>query len=82
VLYTGIFKYTAGTKSNSCIFLTDEKGEVPGKMDLLVFKYLVENKSDPKAKTELGYTPLHCAALRPSFDIIKYIVENKLSGIP
>ena len=65
------------------LFFTDEQGDVIGKRDFLVFKYLVENKSDPRAKTILGYTPLHKAALRPtssSFDIIKYLVENKLVG--
>jgi len=48
---------------------------------LLVFKYLVENKADPQAKTDLGYTPLHKASIHPSLDIIKYLVEEKLVGI-
>ncbi len=63
------------------LFLTDEQGEVIGKRDLLVFKYLVENKADPQAKTDLGYTPLHKASIHPSLNIIKYLVEEKLVGI-
>lgn len=74
----GVFTFTL---NKFYLFLTDEQGEVIGKRDLLVFKYLVENKADPQAKTDLGYTPLHKAAIHPSLDIIKYLVEEKLVGI-
>jgi ankyrin repeat protein len=47
---------------------------------LLVFKYLVENKSDPQAKNYCGFTPLHTAAQHSSFEIVKYLVEENLVG--